>query len=190
MGSEMCIRDRLERDKPAEALKLFDEGIALLQAEQRRDAANKSAQRDLLLLQFGRARAAWQLKPDAASRAALQQAALALPVSSGEDFYLTRWRCEGLLWLARASLQPAQALAWAREAETLMLRTHDSPDNASRRWALALLLGEQAAAQALLGDEAAARSAADKAITLWRKGPIPPHYEAWMKKSRALAGEA
>jgi len=190
MARSVAARVLLERDRPAEAQQLFDEGVALLQAEQRRDAANKSAGRDLLLLRFGSARAAWQLKPDATSRAALQQAVLALPGGSGEDFYLARWRCEGLLWLVRASQQPAQALAWAREAEALMRSTHDSPDNASRRWMLALLLGEQARAREALGEPAAARNSALEALALWRKGPVPPHYEGWLKPIRALAGEA
>ncbi|MEH0166642.1 protein kinase [Paucibacter sp. JuS9] len=190
MSRSVAARVLLERDKPAEALQVFNEGIALLQAEQARDAANKSAGRDLLLLRYGSARAAWQLKPDAASRAGLQQAALALPPSKGEDFYLARWRAEGLLWLARSSLQPAQALAWAREAQALMRGTHDSPDNASRRWILALLLGEQAAAHAALGEAAAARSSAQEALALWRKGPVPPHYASWQQKCRELAGES
>ena len=190
MVRSVAARVLLERDKTAEALQVFDEGIALMLAEQGRDAANKSAGRDLLLLRFGRARAAWQLKPDAANRAALQQAALALPDSKGEDFYLARWRCEGLLWLARSSLRPAQALAWSREAERLMRSTHDSPDNASRRWALALLLGEQAVARAALGEATAARTAATEALALWRQGPVPPQYEIWMKKSQELAGES
>lgn len=176
--------------RSGEALALMDEGIALLAVEQQRDQANLSAARDLVLLRFGRARLLWQTHGDAAARRALEQSLAAFPPGSSlaEDFYMARWRCEALLWNARAATQPETRLSLSRQCEALMLSTHNSPENANRRWMLAQSRGEQAAALAALG-RADAPAMAAQALQQWRAGPeaAPDLFRPWIERDATLA---
>ncbi len=99
-----------------------------------------------------------------------------------------------MLWLARAlpRAQAAAALAHATEAAALMATPpgNGGNDNAVRQWARAMALGEQAVAQAALGQPDAMRNAAREALASWRAAPggrAPGMYARWELRDQALA---
>ncbi|WP_374661815.1 protein kinase [Inhella sp.] len=172
------------------AVSLMAQGVSLLEAEQQRDAANQAAKRDLVLLRLGLARARWLAKPgDPAAIRALAEALAGFPPAEAVagDFYLSRWRAEALLANARATSDPRQALVLAEQAEATLQATPDLPENASRRWALALALGQQAQALRNLGQAAASGERAQRAQALWRLGVVPAIYQAEAQAVPALA---
>jgi eukaryotic-like serine/threonine-protein kinase len=186
----------------AEAEATMAEAQAIAHATAADDPANRSAQRDRVMFDLGAARllAARVLHGQGAGAERREEAARRLddvlarwpdaPDTAGEDFYLSRWRAETRLWLARL-LPPTEApraLELAREARALMA---GDDDNASRRWALAMALGEEAAAYAALGDAAQARERAALAQAQWRSvpgGAAPPLLRPWQQRVTSLAG--
>jgi eukaryotic-like serine/threonine-protein kinase len=185
-----------------EAEATMAEAQAIAHATAAADPANRSAQRDRVMFDLAMARllAAHLLQAerppdgDGARARQLLEDVLArwpdAPDTAGEDFYLARWRAETRLWLAR--LQPAaeaaRALELAREARALMA---GDDDNASRRWALAMALGEEAAAFAALGDAVQARERAALALAQWRSvpgGAAPLLLRPWQQRVASLAG--
>jgi tetratricopeptide (TPR) repeat protein len=119
-------------------------------------------------------------------RAKRWDAALAaLPDDAGlaDDFFMTRWRVDALLWRARVrpAGQAGLALQDAQTALDLLQATAADPANASRRWALALALGERAAALRQLGRAEEAAQALQQASGLWAPG-VPGSYRAWQRR--------
>ncbi len=116
-----------------------------------------------------------------------------LPAAEAQGFGRARTRAEALLWTARAWRieQPRRALAQAQEAARLMQARTNDDDNVTRRWMLALALGEQALAWLQAGDAAAAANAAREALALWSTQPPaggpPPVLARWIDPLRALA---
>ena len=116
-----------------------------------------------------------------------------LPAADAKGFGRARTRAEALLWTARAWRVelPRRALAQATEAAQLMQPTGQDDDNVTRRWMLALALGEQAQAWLQAGDAAAAAQAAREAMALWQTQPPaggpPPSLARWIEPVRALA---
>ncbi len=160
------------------------------------DPANRSAQRDLVMFDLANARvlalAAMQGDGTLDEPLQLLEGVLArwpdAPDTVGADFYLSRWRAETRLWLARLlpPAEAARALELAREARALMA---GDDDNAVRRWALAMALGEEGQALARLGDAAAARERAQQALVQWRsvpEGGAPAMLQAWQQRAEAL----
>ena len=186
----------------AEAEATMAEAQAIAHASADADPANRSAQRDRVMFDLGAARlqAANVLQAGGppgtrhAQARQLLEGVLArwpdTPETTGEDFYLARWRAETRLWLARLlpADEAARALELAREARALMA---GDDDNAARRWALAQALGEEAAACAALGDVARARERAGWALAQWRSvpgGAAPPLLQAWQRQAERLEG--
>ncbi len=164
------------------------------------DPANRSAQRDLVMfdLAYARVLALAVLQGDGAQDPAeprqLLEGVLArwpdAPDTVGADFYLSRWRAETRLWLVRLlpSGESRRVLELAREARALMA---GDDDNAMRRWALAMALGEEAQALARTGDAAAATERARLALAQWRsvpEGGAPAMLRHWQQRAEALAG--
>jgi tetratricopeptide (TPR) repeat protein len=181
-----------------EARAVMAEAREIAQATAAGDPANRSAQRDLVMfdLAYARVRALAVLqgdgKPDADEPRQLLESVLArwpdAPDTVGADFYLSRWRAETRLWLARLlpAAECARALELAREARALMA---GDDDNAMRRWALAMALGEEAQALARGGDAAAARERAHQAMAQWRSVPdggAPAMLRPWQQRAEAL----
>ena len=97
-----------------------------------------------------------------------------------------------MIWAARAwrEERPRQALALAQEAAALMQPRAPDDDNVSRRWWLALALGEQALALQQAGEAANASAVAHEAMALWQlrppaEGP-PPALLVWVEPLRML----
>lgn len=182
--------------RPSEGLPWLDQAEVILHKLNRQDGANRAAGRDAALLQLIRARTQHLAEPGVVSRLALQNALRGLPDSAElhQDFYMTRWRAEALIWNARAhNARPAdaeQALSYAEQAQALLKRLPDNPDNANQRWMLAQALGEQAQAQRMLGRDAAARSSAGQAMSLWGGGSAvaaPAYFKTWIERDRRSA---
>jgi hypothetical protein len=92
------------------------------------------------------------------------------------------------VWAARAwrADDAQQALRWAEESAELMRPASLGDNNASRRWALASALGEQAAALNTLGRRAEAQEAAGRALLQWG-ADAPGMFTAWQQRDRSLA---
>jgi tetratricopeptide (TPR) repeat protein len=186
----------------AEAARSLDQGQALIAAVARADPANRSAARDLPLVEIARGRHLVEAGQMALARAVLEQALRDLPTADRMvgDFYMLRWRAEAGVWLARslASTEPEAALQRAREAELLMLvgnapagtgagtDAEADADNAARRWARAQALGEQAQALLRMHQPVQARSTAQQALLAWGD-PVPAGMAQWAARDRNLA---
>jgi tetratricopeptide (TPR) repeat protein len=188
----------------AEAAQTLDQGHAAIAAIARADPANRSAARDLPLVDIARGRQLVTAGQMAQARAVLEQVLRDLPSTEqmAGDFYMLRWRAEAGVWLARSlvAAAPQAALLRAREAELAMLagpaRAGDGraavadaeldQDNAARRWARAQALGEQAQALLRLRQPAQARSAAQQALAAWGDS-APASMAAWAERDRILA---
>ena len=109
--------------------------------------------------------------------------------SDPQDFDRQRIHAEALVWAARAwrADDATQALRWAESSAELMRPAPLGDNNAARRWALALALGEQAAAWSKLGRAEEASALAKRALTQWG-AQVPGMFADWQRRDLGLAG--
>ena len=166
----------------AQGRAMLDAAYAANAALAQADADNRTVHRDLAVLDVVRGRSAVLAGDAALARQRLDAALAALPdgPALADDFFLTRWRVEALLWRARlhAAEQAGAALQDAQSAIALLQATPADAANASRRWALALAEGERAVALRHLGRAGEAAQAAQAAAALWAAG-VPGSYRPW-----------
>ena len=156
------------------ARQTLDEALQLARAAVAADAGNQAGALRVQALEALRVPLLMAAGETAAARAQADKVLAALPAGDGKSFGAARTRADALVWAARAwrSEQPRRALAQAQEAAALMQPRSPDDDNVTRRWLLALALGEQALATVAMGDAGAAATLAAQALALWDQ-PLP-----------------
>ncbi len=169
------------------ALKLHAECAEILETSLAADPSNKTAVRDRTLMALSSARALSAVGKRAEALAAVRDSLAKMPVGAFEpdDFYMTRWRAEGLVWLARLTDKPVAAADAAREAVALVAAL-PGDQHAARQWALAQAQGEWAQALLAGGDRASAAMAAAEAVRQWGHD-VPGFYRPLLERDRKLA---
>ncbi len=164
----------------SEAMRAFESTLAT-------DPGNRSVQRYLDMSQMLRGNMLVMAARTQHAQPLLKALLAALPLSDSQDFDRQRIRAEALVWAARAwrADDAAQALRWAEESAELMRPAQLGDNNAARRWALALALGEQAAALNTLGRPDEASAVAARALTQWG-ADVPGMFTAWQQRDRSL----
>jgi len=174
----------------AAALERQDEAVAIIKRSIAVDPSNSAARRDGVLVGLVRARQLDGLGRRAQALAAARGALAALPAATADDYYMTRWRAEALVWVSRLQrdTNAAAAVAAAREAVAL-LQGLTGEDHAARRWARAAALEDLSLALLAVGQRSAAIEAAREALHHW--GPKPPGFftPAW-RRAAALVNSA
>jgi len=177
----------------AAARQLLATALQWVREAQKADAGNHAGQRLINGLEVASAVAALAAGDAAAARQQLEAVLPRLAGQAGAPFGAVRARFEALLWAARAwqGSNKKRALTYAVEAAELMRPAREQDDNVTRRWLLAMAWGEQAQAQAALGQPDAARRLAQQAMQAWQATPPadgpPPALTRWVDAARALA---
>jgi hypothetical protein len=188
----LLARARSAQGRHGEALALRDEAAQLAQAALAADPGNDGGRRRAQAIDTLAIPLQLAARHADAARAAAEAALANSSTPPGAAFADRRPQAEALLWSARAlrGADAPRAAAVARRAQALLAAERPADDNAARRWLLAQALGEEAEALAAAGDRTAARTAAQRAVTVWDElapDALPPLLAPWRVQAQRLA---